>query len=519
VLLLFLIAAAAAGLVVLRVIDAMPAAEGDRLLVGVAVGLGVAGAVGLGLAAIGWLRTAPIAALGALALALGRRDLVVALDGVDLRGLKRAWPLVLVATIVLVAEVPTMIAPPVGGDQTKYQLAFPRLYASHGGLVDTPWSFWGQMQFCLNFVFAIGYAVRGEILARFLNGATGVLAAVALAQLVRRHLSPRAGAAAGVLFFTLPITWSLMTRAGSDLGMVLYAALATSALLEWAGEGTNADLRRAALMAGLAAGTKVMGLLVPALVGAAVVIVLVLRAVPLRRGAIAAISFGVLVLAAASPWYLRNVHDTGNPIYPFGYGVFGGRNWSGAASEYLADYYKQYQTTQAVHREGTAYAGLDILRFPWDLTMHPDSFENGARQAMDVSPFVLAFAPALLVLRRRRAAVLATAGIGLGYAGIIAGGAWAHPRYVLPGVALVLAASVPAARTLLRPRAFVALLALTVAGNVALTSRLLRPMWPDQVRVAVGRLAPVDFLRRYSPRFAFWERANPAVGDDGLVLV
>src|SRR5439155_1412323 len=105
------------------------------------------------------------------------------------------------------------------------------------------------------------------------------------------------------------------------------------------------------------------------------------------------------------------------------------------------------------------------------------------------------------------------------YAGIVASAAWAHPRYVVPGAALVLVAAVPAARALLPRRLFAAAVALTLAGNLALTTRLLRPLWPDQVRVATGRLAPAEFLRRHSERFAFWERANAELPAAGLVLV
>jgi hypothetical protein len=514
-----LVAAAAAGLVCLRVLRAAPEAPGERLLVGLAVGLGLAGMAGLALAAAGRLHVWPLAGLGALALVAGGADVAATVRALDARAARRAWPFVAVCALVLLAELPTMLAPPVGGDQTKYQLAYPRLYAAHGGLVDTPWSFWGHMQFLANFVFAIAFALRGDVLARLLNATFGVLAAVGVASLVRERLSSAVGAAAATVVFTLPITWSLMTRAGSDLSLVVYAALGVAAFLDWRATGKGADLRRTALLAGLAGGSKMMGLLVPALVGVGVLAVLARRAAPLRRTIGPALAFGVVAAVAASPWYVRNAIDTGNPVYPFGYGVFGGRDWSAAAGEYLGDYYRQYQTTQAAHRDAGAYVGLDVVRFPWDLTMHPESFENGARQSMDVGPFALAFAPALILVRRRRTAVLATAAVGLAYAAIIAGGAWAHPRYVLPGVVLVLAAAVPAARVLLGRRLFAAAIALTVAGNVALTTRLLRPLWPDQVRVATGRLAPDEFLRRHSPRFAFWERANAEVPAGGLVLV
>jgi len=518
-LVLVLTAAAAGGLLCLRVVGALPADEADWLVAGVAAGFGVAATASLGLAALDALRPVPIACVGVVVVALGRRILVRALRAVDGRRLGAAWPLLLVCAAVLAAEAIAMVAPPVGGDQTKYQLAYPRLYAAAGGLVPTPWSFWGQMQFLQNFLFAIGFALSDGALARYLNGAFGVLTALALGALTRRHLGEESGPAAAALFFTLPITWSMMTHAGSDMPVVLYGCLALGALLDWTETGRSADVRRAGLMAGLAGASKVMGLLVPALTGGALLVLLLRRALPLRRAAALVAGFAVVAVLAATPCYVRNAVDTGNPIYPFGFQVFGGRHWSAAASEYLADYYRQYQSTYATRRDGEPYAGLAVVRFPWDLTMHPESFENAARATLDVSPFMLAFAPALLLVRRRRPKVLAAAGLGFAYAAIISTGAWAHPRYVLPGVALLLAATVPAAPLLLGRRLAAVVVALTIAGNLALVSRYLGTMWPDQLRVAVGRLAPGDFLRRYSPRYAFWERANVAVPPAGRVLV
>ncbi|HLK10083.1 MAG TPA: hypothetical protein VKW76_01755 [Candidatus Binatia bacterium] len=518
-LLAVLLAATAAGFAVLRALDGLPPAPADRLLAAAAAGLGVAGAVGLGLAAGGVLRPLPLAAVGIVALALGGGDVVRGVRAALAERRGWSWAVLAPCALVLAAEAVTMLAPPVGGDQTKYQLVYPRLYARAGGLVETPWSFWGQMQYLQNFDFAIAFALRGDVLARFVNGAFGVLATLGLAALARRHLARGAGRVVALVFFTLPITWSLMTRAGSDFPVVLYAALGVSALLDWRASGAAGDLRRAALMAGLAGGSKVMGLLVPALLGLGMLIVLARRPRPPARALAAALVFGVVALVSACPWYVRNAVDTGNPIYPFGYRVFGGRWWSAAASDYLADYYRAYQTTWAERRAGTPYAGLAVLRFPWDLTMHPESFEKGARQSLDVGPVVLAFVPALGLVRRRRRAVFAVAAFGAAYVGIIAGAAWAHPRYVLPGIALLLVSAVPAAAALAGRRLFALVVALTVAGNLAVTSKLLRPLWPDQVRVAFGRMRPTEFLRRHSDEWVFWERANAVVPPGGRVLV
>jgi Dolichyl-phosphate-mannose-protein mannosyltransferase len=514
-----LAASAAAGLLLLRLLGALPRASHEHLLVGLATGLGLASMLGLALAAAGTLRPAPIAAAGLAALVAGAPGLLRALRAVRAPRGRAAWLLVGVCALLLVAEAPTWFAPPVGGDQTKYHLAYPRLYALAGGLVPTPWSFWGSQQWLQNFVFAIAYALRGENLARLLNATSGILAALALATLVRRHLDRRLGVVAGALFFTMPMCWSQMVRAGADTSLVAYTALAVTAWLDWAAGQQAGDLRRAGVFAGLAGGTKVMGLLIPVLVGLGILAVLVRRRTSTGRFAGASLAYGLLALPMLSPWYVRNLAETRNPILPFGQRLFAGRDWSVEAESYLNVYYDQYRTREAAQRGARPYKGVEVALFPWDLTMHPESFEKGKRQGQDVSPFALAFLPALLLLRRRRAATLAVAALGIAYVAIIAGGAWAHPRYVMPGIALLLVAATPAARALCGQRLFAAVVAFTVAGNLALISRMLRPMWPDQVRVALGRMTPDAFLARYSERYVFWRQANAVVPASGRVLV
>jgi hypothetical protein len=515
---LILAASAAAGLLLLQLVGALPRARHEHLLAGLATGLGLTSMLALALAAMGALRPLPIAAAGAAALAVGGPSLVRALRALRAPRGAAAWLLVGISVLLLLAEAPTWFAPPIGGDQTKYHLAYPRLYAHAGGLIATPWSFWGSQQWLQNFLFAVAYALRGENLARLLNATSGVLAALALATLVRRHLDRRLGAVAGALFFTMPMCWSQMVRAGADTSLVVYAALAVTAWLDWAAGQRGSDLRRAGVLAGLAGGSKVMGLLVPALVGLGILAVLVRRRIGAGRFLTTALAYGLLALLTLSPWYVRNLAETGNPIFPFGERVFPGRDWSVEAEAYLNVYYDQYRTREAAQRGGRPYKGTEVLLFPWDLTMHPESFENGKRQGQDVSPFTLAFLPALVLLRRRRAA-MAVAAIGVAYVALIAGAAWAHPRYVLPGTALALAAATPAARALCGRRLLAAVVAFTVAGNLALISRMLRPMWPDQVRVALGRMSPDAFLAAYSDRYVFWHRANETIPPSGRVVV
>jgi len=185
-----------------------------------------------------------------------------------------------------------------------------------------------------------------------------------------------------------------MIRAWVEFTLSAYAVLAVIALLAWRRSGARAWLALAAVMAGFAAGTKVLGPLVPLLIGLAVF------AHVLRRGG-AAMLGRALATVVASPCYLRNAIETRNPVFPFGYGVFGGRNWSAESAKGLDAYYDAYRETQAARRGGHAYRSVwQTLRFPWDATMAPQSFEEVGRSAYDVGPFLLAFAPGLFLLRR-----------------------------------------------------------------------------------------------------------------------
>ncbi len=155
--------------------------------------------------------------------------------------------------------------------------------------------------------------------------------------------------------------------------------------------------------------------------------------------------------------------------------------------------------------------------------MAPYSFEEVGRSAYDVGPFVLAFAPGLLLLRRGVDAWL-LAGFALAYGAAVVFGMWAHPRYVHPALILLLVVGVAATARLRAygpraARAVTALLAATVLVQTALSVRVLAPLWPDSARVAFGRMSRDAFLRRNERHYALATLVHEQVPPDGNVLV
>lgn len=503
-------------------------------LFALALALGLLAYLTLALGVVGLLRAWVLWSLLALAAWLGRREAWSGL-AIGARGVRRWWAsrpsrveqvAFALGLGLLVAEVVLVLAPAVGGDQTKYQLVYPRLYADAHGLVDTPWSFWGYVQYLMNMLFAAAFALRGDVLARLLNAAYGVLTTLAVFCLGRRLFSRPAAVWAAILFWTLPLTATLMVRAWVEFALAAYVVLAVLAVLSWRDTGARVWLAVAAVMAGFSGGTKIMGVLAAVLLGAVILIQMVAHGGTraLRSALLTTVAFGLVAGIVASPCYLRNAVATGNPVYPFGYGVFGGRHWNAAAARGLDDYYAAYRETQAHKRGGSAYRSWrEALHFPWDLTMAPQSFEEVGRSTYDVGPFILAFAPGVLLLRREPRAWILTA-VAVAYGAIIVCGMWAHPRYVHPALPLLLIVGVGFC-DLLRSygrsaaRAVTVMLALTVVGQAALAGRVLAPLWLDSARVVLGRMSDDQFLRRHDKRYRLYALVNDEVPRDGNVLV
>ncbi|MEO7454038.1 MAG: hypothetical protein ABIV13_04675, partial [Fimbriimonadales bacterium] len=100
---------------------------------------------------------------------------------------------------------------------------------------------------------------------------------------------------------------------------------------------------------------------------------------------------GVAALALASPWYIRNVMNTGNPVYPFFYSVFKGRNWSEVNAEsYAREQQQDFGIGQIV--ENGEYRGKDPLAIPGSvvaLATLPDKQINQGVPFGAVGPVVL----------------------------------------------------------------------------------------------------------------------------------
>ncbi len=408
----------------------------ERGTVSVTLGLALAAHLLLLLGFVGLLRPLPVLLLAVGIHAAGFR--VWRELWTDLRGISAPrwlWPVLLLglAPLVLLA-----LYPPTAFDATMYHLPFARAFAESGGvpyLADRRFPVFPQANeilFAAVMLFGRDVAAQGvQLLATLL---TAILL-VAWGRKVFPSCEP-AGWLAAAVFLGNPIVIHLAGTAYVEPGLTLFAAASLYALDRWRETVERGWLALSALFGATAADVKYLGLY---FLGIAALTVLVAggrsRSAParLRDG----ILFAAVALVFLLPWYLRIYLHTGNPIFPYLPGVFGGGDLWQLPGHEIEDALPQRL--------------IRWLRLPWDLVFQRDLYN---RQP-PFSPVYLAAIPVLIfgALRRPRARWLL--GISSVYALIFT---WlpADSRYllpVLPLMSLAVAGSVgmAARRSLARP--------------------------------------------------------------------
>ena len=227
-----------------------------------------------------------------------------------------------VAWVILLASVP-----PVSRDALTHHLAVPKLWVEAGGIRELPdiaFSYYPQL---LDILYMLPVALGHDIAAKYLHFVFALLTALLIFLFVRRRTGPAWAALGGLMFLTLPLILKLSVTVYVDLGLVFFTTAALFGAVIWL-EDTDKTrwLVLAAVCSGLALGTKynalvsflVMSLLLP--------FFYLYRREDQHAEQLNAVKFAVAFVAVSvlvfSPWLIRNVSLTGNPLYPLAKGVF-----------------------------------------------------------------------------------------------------------------------------------------------------------------------------------------------------
>ncbi len=444
------------------------------------------------------------------------------------------WIVLAVCAITGIAVLICALAPSAmdDWDSLAYHLTLPRLYLEHGGIYHITTFSHSNFPLLEEMLFLPGVALGLPVAAKLMHFWYGVMLVGSVALLAKRRFGRDAGALAAVGVISIPMILWEATTAYNDLATAAYTVLAIYFVTEYLESRSAKTLVGCGLACGFAAATKMTGLSV---LGIAVMWLVVdgiasgkqraesgeqraegggEDAVPSRLlGSSASqllkavLTIVLIGIAACFPWYLRAWIYTGNPVYPFFYSIFGGRDWTPELA-------KIYSNSQA--HFGTGHTLISLLRLPYDLMVSPERFYD--TPGLYVGPIMLAIVPfALLVIRRRNRALLGLVGCFVAFLAV-----WFvlthQSRYLIPALVLgsALIAGVCAANRDIRVlkiaayAVFIGGLAIGwFSGSPMSLGVMLAKRWPvvsgaqtqhEYLRHSLDIYLAEDYINRYSPR-------------------
>ncbi len=409
--------------------------------------------------------------------------------------------LFVVLTALALLALIRALAPPVADDWDglAYHLAIPKLYLEAHGVHFVPFSSHSNFPFVWEMLFTLGLAMKSIALAKLFHYGAAILLVAATASLGNRHFSRSAGRLAALFVAGVPLVVWESTAAYVDLATALYSLLTVYALMNYSATKDRRWAVFAGIVAGLAAGTKMTALIMIAVAGFWILLDRSREkpSTPFKTAVVAALVATVIAL----PWYAKSYINTGNPVYPFAYELFGGTNWSAETAEL-------YRSDQL--KFGLGQDSASFLLLPWNLTFRHARFDDyGARLPQDfpelplfsgnpqvymasLGPLVLLVLPVMLIgiIRpgRHRTLILVA-----GFLTLVWFFAMQNTRYFLPTIAVLAPASAYCAEVLRVRKAVFTLALLTAAFTAFVSFAVVCPA----AKVAFGLQTPADYLTRF----------------------
>lgn len=224
--------------------------------------------------------------------------------------------------------------PAIDFDVLEYHLQAPKEYYQAGRIAFLPHNVYTNMPFGVEMLHLLGMEVMadwwwGGLAGQLLVALFGLAAGVLIASTATRLGSWKAGCLAAIVYLTTPWIYRLGVIAYVEGPLCGFQAALLWAYVRGRTEPDHAPARLWALIGFLAGGAtacKYTAVLPSVLPFGILSVVDAWRARSWRPVAGYVLGWAVVM----TPWMAKNVLDTGNPVYPLAYGVFGGLDWTPA---------------------------------------------------------------------------------------------------------------------------------------------------------------------------------------------
>jgi hypothetical protein len=214
------------------------------------------------------------------------------------------------------------LVPPWQYDGLMYHLEGPKRFLDSLNIFPIPEIQQANGPLLTEMQFTLGIILGMDTLANLIHLTFGILLVLAIYLFGEKYLGKEKGWIPACIFLATPLIPIIASYAYVELAWSLYIFLALLAILIWM-EGRNKPwLVLAGILTGFSLGTKYMALGHATILG--LVVLWITNGQQWRKTTSDILLFALPAIILGSPWYLKNLIATGNPVYPL---FFGGPDW------------------------------------------------------------------------------------------------------------------------------------------------------------------------------------------------
>jgi hypothetical protein len=211
--------------------------------------------------------------------------------------------------------------PPVSKDALTHHLAVPKLYLKHGGIYEIPFMPYSYYPMNLDLLYLLPLHFGNDIIPKFIHFGFALLTAWLIFGYLKRRINIIYALLGVIFFLSVPIIVKLSITVYVDLGLIFFSTASLLLLLKWLESGFRGRfLIFSGIFCGLGMGTKYNGLIALFLLTLFVPFIhsRYTQGTKARFSTVARYSmiFAGIALLVFSPWIIRNIIWTNNPIYP-----------------------------------------------------------------------------------------------------------------------------------------------------------------------------------------------------------
>ena len=236
-------------------------------------------------------------------------------------------------------------------DSIAYHLAVPAIWVRQGHAGPISYIHPSNFPGAVDSWFTVGELIGGQTAAKVFTWWFTTFGCLAIFGFIKERFNSTSAWLCTIAFASIPMVMWESGTAYIDVANGLFAGFGFVFAAQYVEKREKSDLILAAVMLSFAAGSKYTGL--QAIFIASLVVLLLIN----KPDKLGAVKMGGLATILSSFWYIKNWILVGNPVYPFFYGVFGGKNWDTFQGKIYSDEQKTfgYQGPQSL---GQSILGL-----------------------------------------------------------------------------------------------------------------------------------------------------------------